>query len=62
MRKLIAERIPVAELLHDSSIDLAQADTEKKVEQVSCRPVEVTYRVQGINIDGSNVYLSEVFS
>ena len=59
----MAEKIPAAELVHDGSIDLTQTqDLNKPVEKVSCVPVEVVYKVQGINIDGSGVLLSDTFA
>ena len=59
---LMAQEIPAAELVHNSEADQIDAPPQAQaVIAVVSKPVTVRYKVEGINIDGSNVTLSETF-
>ena len=59
----MAQEIPSAELVHNSEADQVDAPPQaaQAVIAVVAKPVVVRYKVEGINIDGSNVTLSETF-
>ena len=58
----MAQEIPAAELVHNSEADQIDAPPQaQSVIAVVSKPVIVRYKVEGINIDGSNVTLSETF-
>lgn len=60
---LIGQRIPAAELVHNSAGESVDANPKRApIMTVAGLPVEVRYRINGINIEGSNVTLSETFA
>ena len=55
--------LPSAELVHDSTTEANNPDAGNQAAATQAqRFVEVRYRVEGINIEGSNVLLSDVFN
>merc|ERR1712156_66872 len=69
VRRIVSQPLPSAELIHDSSADdVAAVDAppapaaNNPIAVVSQQNmVDLRYRVDGINIEGSNVLLSDVF-
>ena len=61
---LVAQELPSAELIYNSAAEDEQDQRPKPVPimNVAGLPVEVRYRVNGINIQDSNVTLSDVFA
>jgi len=66
VRRIIGQQLPSAQLVHDSSEDSkpsqAAAGADAEIAQTMMPSfIDVRYRVEGINIEGSGVELSKVF-
>jgi ABC-type multidrug transport system ATPase subunit len=58
----VAQLMPSAELVHNSAEDgVVDQPANAQIGVTQQRYVEIRYRVEGINIEGSNVLLSDVF-